>query len=232
VPRTLVIEDDADLNDVLVYNLRQEGYEVDSARTGREGLRLARANTPDLVLLDVMLPDTRGTDVCREIRSDAKLAAVPVVFLTARDEEIDRVVGFELGADDYITKPFSMRELLLRVRALMRRAQTAPQAASTFRAGRLKVDREAHRAWIDAEEVPLTSLEFRLLVALWERGGRVQSREALLDSVWGGESTASSRTVDAHIKRLRDKLGALRDYVETVRGSGYRFADRASPGTD
>ncbi|HMR06852.1 MAG TPA: response regulator transcription factor [Polyangiaceae bacterium] len=228
MPRALLIEDDADLSEVIAYNLQQEGYQVDSARTGQDGLRLVRANTPSIVLLDVVLPDIRGTDICREIRSDTRLSGVPIVFLTARDEEIDRVVGFELGADDYVTKPFSMRELMLRVRALLRRAETAPTAASTFRAGRLKVDREAHRAWVGAQEVQLTALEFRLLVALWERGGRVQSREALLDSVWGGESTASSRTVDAHIKRLRDKLGTLRDCVETVRGSGYRFADTAS----
>ena len=226
MPRALVIEDDPDLNEVLVYNLSLDGYDVDSARTGQDGLRLARANTPDVVLLDVMLPDKRGTEVCREIRSDATLSAVPVVFLTGRDEEIDRVVGFELGADDYVTKPFSMRELLLRLRALLRRVKSTPGAATTYRAGRLKLDTEEHRAWIDDEEIPLTALEFRLLVALWERGGRVLSRDMLLDSVWGGESMASSRTVDAHVKRLRDKLGPLRDFVETVRGAGYRFADR------
>ena len=225
MPRVLAIEDGTDLLEVLVYNLTQEGYEVDAATTGEEGLRLARRHVPELVLLDVMLPDMPGTDVCRSIRADARLASVPVVFLTARDDEIDRVVGFELGADDYVTKPFSMRELMLRVRALLRRSQSAPGTPTTLRAGRLKIDTEAHRAWVDEEEIPLTALEFRLLVTLCERGGRVQSREMLLDNVWGRDSTASPRTVDAHIKRLREKLGPVRNYVETVRGSGYRLAE-------
>ena len=221
----LVIEDEADIQEVLEYNLRQAGHDVISALRGKEGLRLARERRPDLVLLDLMLPDVPGTDICRALKDDPELRDVPVVMLTAKGEEIDRVVGFELGADDYITKPFSVRELVLRVRAILKRRQSTPPPPATIRFGVLAIDREAHRVWVDSEEVELTALEFKLLVTLYDRKNRVQSRNTLLDSVWGMDTKISTRTVDAHVKRLREKLGNARDYIETVRGVGYRFAE-------
>ncbi len=221
----LVIEDEIDIQEVLSYNLKQAGHEVTSVASGQEGLRIARSIAPDLVLLDLMLPDLPGTEVCRALKEDAKTRFLPVVILTARDEEIDRVVGFELGADDYVTKPFSVRELVLRIRAILRRNETAPPSGSVIEFGCLKIDREAHRVWVRDREVELTALEFKLLITLYDRRNRVQSRSALLDSVWGMDTRISTRTVDAHVKRLREKLDRARDYVETVRGVGYRFIE-------
>ncbi len=223
--RILVIEDEPDIRRVLDYNLRLAGHEVSAAARGLEGLRLVREESPELVILDLMLPDIPGTEVCRAIKDNPQTRALPVVMLTARSEEIDRVVGFELGADDYITKPFSVREVVLRVRAVLRRKLTTPAEAATIELGCLRVDRSAHRVWVESEEVKLTALELKLLLALYDRKSRVQPRESLLNHVWGIEAQISTRTVDAHIKRLREKLGAARDYIETVRGVGYRFAD-------
>lgn len=225
--RILVIEDDRDLQGVLEYNLRQAGHEVLSALGGREGLRLARDRRPDLILLDLMLPDVPGTEVCKAVKADGGMRGIPVLMLTARGEEVDRVVGFEIGADDYVVKPFSVRELLLRVQAILRRAGPEPPAAPVVEFGRLRIDTAAHRAWVDGKEIALTLLEFRLLVTLWERRDRVQSRARLLDDVWGLAADLETRTVDTHVQRLREKLGPVRDYVETVRGVGYRFV--ASP---
>ena len=230
VARILVIEDETDLQNVLEYNLRQAGHEVVLAASGGEGLRRCRERVPDLILLDLMLPDMPGTDVCRAIRGDGALRQLPILMLTARSEEVDRVVGFELGADDYVSKPFSMRELLLRVQAILRRARGELEPARQIQFGRLRFDREAHRTWVDGEEVELTALERRLLVLLYDRRGRVQSRDSLLEEVWGVSSEITTRTVDTHIKRLREKLGAAAAYIETVRGAGYRFAD--SPPAD
>lgn len=220
----LVIEDEPDIQAVLDYNLRLAGHEVIAALAGKDGLRLARERRPDIVLLDLMLPDLPGTEVCRALKDDPQLRDVPVVMLTARGEEIDRVVGFELGIDDYVTKPFSVRELVLRIRAILKRKQSVPAPSVTIRFGTLAIDRDAHRVWVDAEEVELTALEFKLLITLHDRKNRVQSRNALLDAVWGMDSRISTRTVDAHVKRLREKLGSAREYIETVRGVGYRFA--------
>jgi len=228
--RILVIEDEADIRRVLDYNLRSAGHEVLSAEQGREGLSLVREERPDLVLLDLMLPDVSGTEVCRAIKDDPSSRAIPVIVLTARSEEIDRVVGFELGADDYVTKPFSVRELILRIRAVLRRSESRPAEARTIEFGNLRIDRDAHRIWVDGEEVELTAIEFELLVTLYDRRNRVQSRAALLDHVWGMDTKISMRTVDAHVKRLREKMGAARDYVETVRGVGYRFAETPRAG--
>ncbi len=225
--RILVVEDEADIRQVLLYNLGQAGHEAIAASRGGEGLAAARDRRPDLVLLDLMLPDISGLEVCRQLKTDPALRTVPVIMVTARSEEIDRVVGLELGADDYIVKPFSVRELILRVQAVLRRALTAPVAGegNELAFGKLRVDREAHRAWVDGEEITLTPLEMKLLWTLWERRGRVQSRGRLLDDVWEASPENNTRTVDTHVKRLREKLGVAGTYVETVRGVGYRFAD-------
>ena len=227
--RVLVIEDEQDLQEVLAYNLRQAGYEVVSATSGQEGLRLLAERAPDLILLDLMLPDLSGTQICRAIKSDPKTKGIPVVMMTAKGEEIDRVVGFELGAEDYVVKPFSVRELLLRIQAILRRT-VSPRAetSDTFSFGELRVDRSAHRLWVAGEEVEITALEFKLLVTLYDRRNRVQTRAALLDDVWGITADVTTRTVDTHVKRLREKLGVAGVYVETVRGVGYRFRESAA----
>jgi two-component system phosphate regulon response regulator PhoB len=221
--RILVVEDEEDLQEVLSYNLRQAGHETTIVGTGQEGIARVGVETPDLVLLDLMLPDMSGTDVCRAIKSDPATRHIPVVMLTAKGEEIDRVVGFELGADDYVVKPYSMRELTLRLQAILRRRATPADGAGVTTFGRLRIDREGHRVWIDGEEVALTALELRLLCLLYDRRGRVQSRPVLLDEVWRMSSDVNTRTVDTHVKRLREKLGEAGAYLETVRGVGYRF---------
>jgi two-component system phosphate regulon response regulator PhoB len=223
--RILIIEDERDLQKVLEFNLAQAGHEVVSTASGRAGLALARERKPDLVLLDLMLPDVQGTDVCKALRRDPATSAISIVMLTAKGEEMDRVVGFELGADDYVVKPFSVRELLLRIDAVLRRSSEPRSGKGTLEFGCLRIDNEAHRVWVSGREIELTALEFKLLVTLLERKNRVQSRSALLSDVWGIEADITTRTVDTHVKRLREKLGEAGDYVETVRGVGYRFAD-------
>jgi two-component system, OmpR family, phosphate regulon response regulator PhoB len=222
--RILVVEDEKDLQDVLAYNLRQAGHDPVIVGTGQEALARVAGEPPDLVLLDLMLPDISGTDVCRALKSDPATRNIPVVMLTAKGEEIDRVVGFELGADDYVVKPYSMRELTLRLqRILQRHTAPAETAGGLTTFGRLRVDREGHRVWVDGAEVALTALELRLLCTLYDRRGRVQSRAVLLDEVWRMSSDVNTRTVDTHVKRLREKLGEAGAYLETVRGVGYRF---------
>jgi two-component system phosphate regulon response regulator PhoB len=220
--RILIVEDETDLQQILEYNFRQAGYEVSVACRAAEGLRLAREQKPEAVLLDIMLPDMLGTEVCRLLKSSPETRASSVVMVTAKGEEIDRVVGFELGADDYVVKPFSVRELVLRVGAILRRGKE-PESTELIEFGALKIDRAAHRAWVAGDEVQLTPLEFRLLVTLFTRKNRVQTRTSLLDDVWDVQADLTTRTVDTHVKRLREKLGPARDYVETVRGVGYRF---------
>lgn len=229
----LVIEDEVDLATTLEYNLRSEGFQVRVAHNGRDGLAAATATPPpDVIVLDLMLPDLTGTEICRQLREREHTRKTPVIICTAKGEEIDRVVGFELGADDYVVKPFSMRELILRVRAQLRRTQRSENEASLMRVGRLKVDSEAHRVWVDDGEIDLTALEFRLLQALLLRRGRVQSREALLSDVWGIVADVTTRTVDTHIKRLREKLGDVGSYIETLRGVGYRFTAEPDEGAE
>jgi len=222
-PRVLVIEDEEDLHEVIEWNLRQTGYEVFGTRSGREGLRLIREERPDIVLLDLMLPDLSGTEVCKIMKHDPATRHIPVIMVTAKGEELDRVVGFEIGAADYVVKPFSVRELVLRVRAVLQRGEPAPPTPGMVQIGRLRIDRDAHRVWVDGEEVGLTSIEYRLLLTLYERRNRVQPRTTLLQDVWNATTESSSRTIDTHIKRLRAKLGPVGEYVRTIRGVGYRF---------
>jgi two-component system phosphate regulon response regulator PhoB len=222
-PKLLIVEDEADLVRTLDYNFRQAGFEVHTATSGREGLRIAAAKTPDLVLLDLMLPDLQGVEVCRLLKADPKTRTTPVIILTARGEEVDRVVGFEIGADDYVTKPFSVRELVLRVRAVLRRGEPSGRPAEIMKLGQLTIDSEAHRVHVDGREILLTALEFRLLRTLVQRRDRVQTRETLLNDVWGLNLNVETRTIDTHIKRLREKLGKAGTLIETVRGVGYRF---------
>ena len=223
----LIIEDEKDLQQVLDYNLRRAGHEVSAALRGDDGLKLAHGKRPDIVLLDLMLPDISGMEVCKALKRDAATASIPILMLTARGEEIDRVLGFELGADDYVVKPFSVRELTLRIEAILRRHQAEPVAGERIEFGCLRVDQAAHRVWVEEAEVELTALEFKLLVTLYERRNRVQTRSGLLDDVWDIQADVTTRTVDTHVKRLREKLGAAGRYVETVRGVGYRFAEKA-----
>jgi len=222
----LIIEDEADLAATVDYNLQREGYQTRVAHTGVAGLEAAQLDPlPDAIVLDLMLPDVSGTELCRRLRESERTREIPIVMCTAKGSEIDRVVGFEVGADDYVVKPFSVRELMLRIRALLRRAQRTESEPEMLRFGRLRVDREAHRAWVDEREVSLTALEFRLLYAFLSRKGRVQTRDALLSDVWGIDADVTTRTVDTHVKRLREKLGEAGVYIETLRGVGYRFRD-------
>lgn len=226
--KVLVIEDDEDIQRLLALNLRTAGFDVLRASRGNDGLELARRERPSVILLDVMLPDISGVEVCRLIRRDPSLAGCAILIVSARGEEVDRVVGFELGADDYVVKPFSVRELMLRVKALLTRSRGGSSSGvkeEPRQIGSIRLDPERHQVWIDGEEVLLTFLEFQLLSVFMERRGRVQTRERLIDDVWGLDVEVTVRTVDTHVKRLRDKLGNARDYIETIRGVGYRFRE-------
>jgi two-component system phosphate regulon response regulator PhoB len=224
MPRVLVVDDEKDLRSLLEYNLVQAGFSVVTAENGREALDRVRESPPDLVLLDVLLPDMPGTEVLKALRRSSP-RPLPILMLTAKGEEIDRVLGLELGADDYVVKPFSVRELILRVRALLRRAEPTEVGQARFEFREISVDVERHQVMVSAKPVDLTALEFRLLTTLLNRRGRVQTRQALLTDVWGLSADLATRTVDTHIKRLREKLGIAGSYVETVRGVGYRFAE-------
>ncbi len=226
VASILLVDDERDLLSLLDFNLRAAGFETLIATGGEQAIASLRRRVPDLVLLDLMLPDLPGTEVCRQIKAEPRTRHVPVVLLTAKGAEVDRVVGFELGADDYITKPFSVRELVLRLQAVLRRAGPGRTPVRPPEAvGPIHVDVDAHRAHVEGVEVPLTPLEFKLLTTMMSRLGRVQSREQLLEDVWEMSAEVETRTVDTHVKRLREKLGAGRDLLETVRGVGYRLVD-------
>lgn len=241
--RVLVIEDESDIRDLLRYNLTSNGYQVETADTGQNGLAAFRSFTPDVVLLDLMLPDMLGTEICRRIRGNIDAAQPAIIMLTARGEEIDRVVGFEVGADDYVVKPFSVRELLLRVNAVLRGRGLGAAGVSDgerpnrkpvvglqtprrkYVVGPLRVDVDGHHVFVEKGEIHVSAIEMRLLIYLIEHRGRARSREDLLEDVWGYKPGVSTRTVDTHVKRLRDKLGRAGDLIETVRGTGYRLAD-------
>jgi len=226
VTTVLLVDDERDLLSLLDFNLRAAGFETLLATTGEQAVSQLRRRVPDLVLLDLMLPDVPGTELCRQIKSDPRTKHLPVVMLTAKGEEVDRVVGFEIGADDYVTKPFSVRELVLRLKAVVRRAGASKTAERPpEQVGPIRVDVDAHRVYVDGSEVTLTPLEFKLLSTLMARLGRVQSREQLLEDVWEMSSEVETRTVDTHVKRLREKLGTGRELLETVRGIGYRLVE-------
>ena len=223
--RILVVDDEPDILDLVRLSLAEAGFAVETAATAQEAIAKLRRAPPDLAVIDWMLPDQPGTEICRAIRTRAELADVLVLMLTAKGEEVDRIVGFELGADDYVTKPFSPRELVLRVRALLRRRAGAAGEPNRIERGAVRLDLDRHRCFVEDAEVALTAKEFQLLATLMRRPGRVLTRERLLDEVWGSDVTVTLRTIDTHLKRLREKLGRGGDLIETVRGVGYRFAE-------
>lgn len=229
-PKVLIVEDETDIRDLLTFNLRQQGYDVAAAESGGAALDEIGPFAPDLVILDLMLPDMTGIEVCRRIRGRERVTQPSVIMLTAKGEEIDRVVGFEVGADDYVVKPFSMRELLLRVRARLVEANArasgpdaAPPTALQFSVGPLTIDGETHRVLVEGREVAVSLLEMQLLVHLAKAKGSVCSRRDLLTHVWKYSAGVTSRTVDTHVKRLRDKLGVAGPLIRTIRGVGYRL---------
>jgi two-component system phosphate regulon response regulator PhoB len=224
--RVLIVEDEPDIRDLLVFHLERDGYQVAKARSGADALRQAQASPPDLVLLDLMLPEMDGLEVCRRLRQNPLTQGIPIVMLTARGDEVDRVLGLEMGADDYVVKPFSLPELMARVRAILRR--TNPERiASVLNVGDIALDRESHRVTRNGRQVHLGPTEFRLLEFLMQSPGRVFSRTQLLDGVWGRNVYVDERTVDVHIGRLRKAMmrGTETDPVRTVRGAGYAFSD-------
>ena len=223
--KILVIEDEPDIRRNLEYNISREGYNVLTAGSLSEAEEIVNSNSLSLILLDLMLPDGSGLDLCKKFKSNSKTESIPIIILTAKDDEVDKVVGFELGADDYVTKPFSVRELILRIKAILKRGQTKKEVVEVERQfGDLKIDIESHEVFVDSVQIDLTALEFKLLNQLVETRGRVQSRDQLLQDVWGYSTEVTTRTVDTHIKRLRNKLGSMGKYVKTIRGVGYKFA--------
>ena len=223
--KILVVDDEPDAVELIEFNLIGAGFEVITAEDGTEAVKKARRSLPDLILLDLMLPEVDGLEVCKILRRDPATSGIPIIMLTAKAAEIDRVLGLELGADDYVTKPFSPRELVLRVKNLLTRRNSATEVAKKIQIGDLIVDMDRHLVWVRGKVVDLTATEFRLLSLLAQRRGRVQSREQLLQDVWHYDSIIDTRTVDTHMRRLREKLGKAADFLQTVRGVGYRFMD-------
>jgi len=223
--KILIIEDEPDIRKNLEYNLSREGYSVLTAASIAEAEQLTYSNNLSLILLDLMLPDGSGLELCKKMKSDPDVQNLPIIILTAKDDEVDKVVGFEIGADDYVTKPFSVRELILRIKAVLKRGDSKKDIVEIDRQfGDLKIDIDSHEVYVDGDLVNLTALEFKLLIQLVDRRGRVQSREQLLADVWGYSAEVTTRTVDTHIKRLREKLGSMGKYVQTIRGVGYKFS--------
>ena len=224
--KILIIEDEPDIRRNLEYNLGREGFNASSVGTLDKAYKKIKSKKFDLILLDLMLPDGSGLDLCKKIKSNSETEATPIIILTAKDDEVDKVVGFELGADDYVTKPFSVRELILRVKAILKRSDTKTKEVVEVERqfGDLKIDVDSHEVHVDSKLIELTALEFRLLKELVDKRGRVQSRDQLLSEVWGYNAEVTTRTVDTHIKRLREKLGSMGKYVQTIRGVGYKFS--------
>jgi two-component system, OmpR family, phosphate regulon response regulator PhoB len=221
--RVLIVDDDPDIVRLVTYNLNHAGFQSLTAATGRNALEVIRKQPPDLIILDLMLPDVDGMEVCRSLRQHPLTRKIPIIMLTARGEEIDRVVGFELGADDYVQKPFSMRELVLRVKSVLRRVKD--DRSEALQAGRIQIFPERRQCFAGGKSVPLTAKEFDLLHELVKARGNVLTREGLMERVWGYHGEATSRTLDTHVRRLREKLGREGELVETVRGIGYRISD-------
>jgi len=225
--KILIIDDEVDVTDLVAYHLRAKGFHVEALNDPNGSIGVARTFVPDLVILDVMMPELNGIQICRMLRADPKLKKVPVIFLTAKAEETDRIQGLETGADDYICKPFSTKELVLRVQSILRRlADGAPVEPKMLQVGQIAIDIDRHIATVVGQPVDLTATEFKLLRLLMERRGRVQTREHLLINVWNYETEIETRTVDTHVRRLREKLGAEAAWIETIRGVGYRMAER------
>ena len=224
-PNILVVDDEPDALELIEFNLKAGGFDVATAADGAEALKKARAISPALIVLDLMLPEVDGLEVCKMLRRDPATAAIPIMMLTAKASETDRVVGLELGADDYVTKPFSPRELVLRVRNLLRRGQAPEDKQDLVRVGQLSVDIPRHQVTVRGRKIELTSTEFKLLTLLVQRQGRVQTRDQLLKDVWDYDAMIDTRTVDTHMRRLREKLGPAAKHLDTVRGVGYRCVD-------
>jgi two-component system phosphate regulon response regulator PhoB len=222
-PKILVVDDEPDALEVLGFKLKEAGFTPLFAKDGVRALSAARDERPALIVLDLMLPEVDGLEVCKILRRDPTTSGIPILMLTARAAEMDRVLGLELGADDYVTKPFSPRELVLRIKKLLARAKATEEPLSIFRFGDLEIDVPRHAVKIATTAIDLTATEFKLLEILARRRGRVQTRERLLQDVWGYENPIDSRTVDTHMRRLREKIGGAADYLETIRGVGYRF---------
>tara|TARA_B100000287_G_scaffold186000_1_gene175873 strand:- start:5060 stop:5758 length:699 start_codon:yes stop_codon:yes gene_type:complete len=218
-----IVEDEPDIRETLAYNLSQEGFKAEEFSDAESCLEKINKKAPDLLILDLMLPGMSGLDLCKEIRANKSLSNLAIIMLTAKGEEIDRIIGFELGADDYVTKPFSVRELILRVKVILKKQTESLENIEEVEFGAIKINLDAHEVSINDDEINLTALEFKLLKHLVQRRGRVQTRDQLLGDVWGYSSEVTTRTVDTHIKRLREKLGSVGDYIQTIRGVGYRL---------
>ena len=223
--RVLVADDEPDVLQLVTSNLKNAGFNVLKAEDGVSALNQARETLPSLIVLDLMLPEMSGLEVCKVLKKEASTSQIPIIMLTAKAEEVDRIVGLELGADDYITKPFSPRELVLRVKSVIRRAAGASEVSDQLTLGDIRIDRARYEVSVSGVPVDFTATEFKLLTLLIERRGRVQSRDTLLNDVWGYESVIDTRTVDTHIRRLREKLRDSADCIETIRGFGYRVAE-------
>ena len=221
--KILIIEDEPDIRETLSYNFKNEGFKVKSESSGKAALTLSKSFEPDIIILDLMLPDMSGIDVCKKIKNSDEYPDPSIIMLTAKGEEVDRIIGFEVGADDYVTKPFSIRELILRVKVIIKKQANGFETDNKISLGPLNLNLSAHEVSIYGDEILLTALEFKLLKHLAQRRGRVQTRDQLLGDVWGYSSEITTRTVDTHIKRLREKLGSEIDFIQTIRGVGYRL---------
>ncbi len=227
--KILVVDDEQDVTDLVAYHLKAKGFQVETLNDATASIAKARSFLPDVIILDIMMPHLSGLQICRILRTEPKLARVPVIFLTAKSEPADRIEGLETGADDYLPKPFSPKELVLRVEAILRRLAAPPPSTGRLEVGTIVLDIETHRVTVGGQPVELTATEFKLLRLLMERQGRVQTREHLLLNVWNYATEIETRTVDTHVRRLREKLGDEANWIETIRGVGYRIADKKLP---